>query len=55
MYAAEVIKGMIRMGDKEHDGGGEHLDGDLALQEAKPQLKKPPLFTAVPLQGHHVE
>jgi ATP-dependent Clp protease adaptor protein ClpS len=44
---------MIWMSDKDHDGGSEHLDGDLALQEAKPQLKKPPLYKVILLNDDY--
>ena len=31
----------------------EHLDGDLALQEAKPKLKKPPLYKVILLNDDY--
>lgn len=45
MYINNETERVIRMSDS--DEGDQHLDGDLALQDAKPQLKKPPLFKVV--------
>ena len=39
------------MSDNEH--GDEHLDGDLALQDAKPAVKKPPLYKVVLLNDDY--
>ncbi|MEP5764722.1 MAG: ATP-dependent Clp protease adapter ClpS [Halieaceae bacterium] len=39
------------MSDEEQ--GDQHLDGDLALQESKPSLKKPPLFKVVLLNDDY--
>jgi ATP-dependent Clp protease adaptor protein ClpS len=36
-----------------NEGEDEHLDGDLALQEAKPRLKKAPLFRVVLLNDDY--
>jgi ATP-dependent Clp protease adaptor protein ClpS len=34
-------------------GGEEHREGDLAIQEARPKLKKPPLFKVVLLNDDY--
>ena len=41
-------------GDTPGDGGDErHADGDIAVQEAKPKLKKPPLYKVILLNDDY--
>ncbi len=52
MADINVYKAM-RMARDEDTGGDEHLEGDLAIQEAKPKLKKPPLFRVILLNDDY--
>jgi ATP-dependent Clp protease adaptor protein ClpS len=51
MVQLNVTNIVKMMSDKET--GDEHLDGDLALQDAKPALKKPPLYKVVLLNDDY--
>lgn len=55
--ARGVTSGRIRSGSDDgkggSQGGDEHLDGDIALQEAKPKVKKPPLFKVILLNDDY--
>ncbi len=35
------------------EGGDQHVDGDIAVQESKPELKTPPLFKVVLLNDDY--
>ena len=52
MTAASIYTKIIMMADKD-SGADEHLEGDLAVQDAKPKLKKPPLFKVVLLNDDY--
>ena len=43
----------ITMTDDEDSGAGGGLEGDLAVQEAKPKLKKPPLYKVILLNDDY--
>ncbi len=45
MLYMNAMRPITLMSDEE--GGEGHMDGDLAVQEAKPKLKKPPLFKVI--------
>lgn len=51
LHVSSIVK---MMSDKDGDDGGDrHLEGDLAIQEAKPKVKKPPLFKVVLLNDDY--
>jgi ATP-dependent Clp protease adaptor protein ClpS len=52
MTVASIHTKITMMADKD-SGADEHLEGDLALQDAKPKLKKPPLFKVVLLNDDY--
>ena len=43
----------IRMANDQDSGGDDHLEGDLVVQEAKPKLKKPPLYKVILLNDDY--
>ena len=53
-YMADIsVYKAMRMARDEETGDDEHLEGDLAVQEAKPKLKKPPLFKVILLNDDY--
>ncbi len=43
----------IWMANDQDSAGDDHLEGDLAIQEAKPKLKKPPLYKVILLNDDY--
>jgi ATP-dependent Clp protease adaptor protein ClpS len=52
MRETKVVTTVKLMGDEEQPGD-QRGDGDLALQESKPELKKPPLFKVILLNDDY--
>ena len=52
MAVVNVTDVMKLMSEKE-GGGNDQLEGDVVVQEAKPKLKKPPLFKVVLLNDDY--
>lgn len=57
MHELFRINSMRVTAGKDEGGGGEggdqHLDGDIAVQESKPELKNPPLYKVILLNDDY--